>query len=159
MIVFQNPQPLIRTLGAIPAHTMIAIDGWFHAGKSHLAIEVAEAMGRWWLDLDSFLERQKTSYVKSIYVEELRAALSDGSPHVVSGVCMREVLHRVGFPSSVHVYVKRMSRGDWVDEGDASGTFRDLPDYPRAASTLEAREYHSNWAPHARASYVLEREA
>ncbi|PRG36690.1 hypothetical protein C6T52_14220 [Burkholderia multivorans] len=65
------------------------------------------------IDLDPYLERERGEFSNALRLTELASAIEQAcrqSPVVlVAGVCMREVLDRLGIAAARHVYVQRNS--------------------------------------------------
>src|SRR5262245_61762412 len=121
-------------------------------GKTTLAKNLSGALGWRRFELDDFLEKggPPRSYVATLLLADLRAAWtkarSEGSPLIVAGACLREVLDTLQDSASAHVYTKCLSakRNQW-DDGDEieeleSGGLRWIP--PLSRSVVE---YHVKW--------------
>ena len=157
MFIIQNRKQLVGYLAKAGA-PVIALDGWYSSGKSWLGRTVAFCAKRTWIDLDDLLKRDQRAYVDHLNLAQLQAEIDRGSGIVISGVCMREVLSRIRPPATVHVYIKRMTRHGWAEEGEAEGKSSSVDlIIPPSALELEVRRYHSAWRPHERADVIFER--
>lgn len=157
MTIFQDKRGLIRSLAAAQAR-LIAIDGWYGSGKSWLARATARSIGAKWLDLDQLLQKDQETFADHIDLLALANAVALREPLVLSGICMRDVLARIGKTGALHVYVKRMHLGYWTHEDEAEGRGRELDElYPPSALEREVRSYHDRCRPHLTADYVYER--
>ncbi len=79
---------------------------------------------------------------------------------MISGVCIRDVLDRLGLKADRHIYVKRMSGLVWADEDDAVGygleQFAEAG-FPPSGLQLEVHRYHLAETPHLKRDYEYER--
>lgn len=157
MMVTSEARHLICALSSVGSQ-LIAIDGWHRSGKTWLGRSAASVMKRNWLDLDRLLERKQDAFVDCLDLSGLREATQNGGPLILSGVCMREVLARVGNPEAIHVYVKRMHLGYWTQEEEVRGHSSDIDKhFPPGALELEVRSYHELFKPHEKATFIYER--
>ena len=135
----------------LPALAVVGIDGWTGVGKTTLATNLAKTVAGRCLDLDAFLERDRKHYVGAIRLDDLRSSLTHSDrPLFVSGVCLREVMTRVGVTPDLNVYVKRMASWGWADEDELNGNVIQEVDPSGGGSVLrrEMRTYHQRWQPH-----------
>lgn len=164
-MVFTDEAELISHLRSVAVERacVIAIDGVDGAGKSTVAVRLAESLNCGTaLDVDSFLEREQEKYVGALRIDLLRQQVQqrDGGPVVLAGICMREVLDRIGLQADLHVYVKRMAVWGWADEDEVEGLQIDEIERLLGSENALKRElkaYHSRFKPHLRADVTYER--
>jgi uridine kinase len=150
---------------------IVGIEGYMAAGKSHLAKQLAVDLGAARIEADdcsfrllhpdaddSHLKGQP--YVGCLDLDELSRRLSAASDAhavvIVDGICLRNVLARIGRHADLTIYIKCIARGSgiWHD-------MRHLEDYkadgPKGFSELDRdiHEYHSKVEPHEKADLVL----
>ena len=147
-----------------PFARLVAIDGVGGTGKSALGAQLAIAFdGALHIDLDRFLVPKTDKFVGALRMDELAEALRVPARKFVSGICIIRVLEVVGVRADALIYVKRMRRWGWADEGEAEGD--DLEEHAAAVGLtpeafplpLEVRNYHREYEPHRRADIVFER--
>jgi len=152
---------LEAALAGLPAHVLIAIDGWNGVGKTTAARALAPALGRACIDLDEFLGEPSGAFVSNLDLEGLQAAFAFSIPAIVSGVCLRDVFDLIGAPPARHVYIKRMAKWGWADQEEAEGLGGDYvvidAAVPPPPLMVEVREYHWRVKPQDRADVVFER--
>lgn len=100
---------------------VLAIDGMDGSGKSWLAERLAASIHAAHLNLDEFLNQKRGGFLDHLRYDELAAAVNrarDGGAVIIEGVCVLEVLQRLGVKPSVHIYVKHLVAGCiWQPEG------------------------------------------
>jgi hypothetical protein len=94
----------------------VGIDGIDAVGKSQLAERLSRSLQCPILDVDDYLYKNQGGYVDFIDYPALSHALSTVPAFILCGVCLREVLANLGAKLDAHIYVKRMSHGQWKDE-------------------------------------------
>jgi hypothetical protein len=67
------------------------------------------------IELDSFLDKNKGSYVDHLDIEGVRNA-ARSRRFIVEGVCLLKVIELAGFNLDLLVYVQRHHLGLWADE-------------------------------------------
>lgn len=164
-MVFSDESDLISHLRSVAfgSACLIAIDGVDGAGKSTLAVKIAESLDCGApLDVDSFLEQNQRKYVEALRLDPLRQQLEqrDGQPTVLAGICMRQVLERLRLRADRHIYVKRMVVWGWADEDEVEGN--QIAEIELAMGEInelkrEVKAYHSRYMPHLRADVIYER--
>lgn len=108
--------------------------------------------------MDRLLDRKQDAFVDYLDLQAVKDAAYGCEPIILSGICMKEVLARIGNPYAVHVYVKRMHLGYWTHQVEAEGRGSELDEnFPPCVLEREVRAYHDTFKPHEKASYVYER--
>ncbi|MGE0592689.1 MAG: shikimate kinase [Vicinamibacterales bacterium] len=167
---------VVRLVRDTEPHGLIAVDGWDGSGKSTLASALAQAVSCEYVEVDKFLERNQGGYLDRIRYPELGARLGELTELVVvEGVCLREVLARLGHAPAMSIYVKVLSSvgtwhpGRWCEfesAGEAIANHRQtLSLFARATAQPqpidgleeELIEYHFKWRPHEVSQLILER--
>jgi hypothetical protein len=125
---------------------LIAFDGRPTAGKTPLALEMANRVGCTAVDADSFLVKQRGVFVDELRIDDMRHAIEAGGQLVLlSGVCAQRVLERLGIPAAAVVWVESASllRLDQIccdffeyDEGDMDAP-TDLPLYKEVEAYID----------------------
>ena len=159
-MIFKNELQLANAITShFPERAIIGIDGWTSAGKTSLAKRLAEITSGSKYDLDAALIADQCRYVDAIKLDEVRNAISSSNGILfLSGICLREILHRVGCPATAYIYVKRMAIWGWADEDEVNGT--GLPEIRRSGGEGvrgEMRAYHKLWEPHLNADFEFHR--
>jgi Shikimate kinase len=115
---------------------LILFDGRPSAGKTTLAKAMAARLGCGVLDGDAFLVRKQDKFVGALKTDALReqieASLVAAPLALLSTVCAREVVTKVGVPAASFVWIERTSptlldiaERDFADDFDAD---QPLPD-------------------------------
>lgn len=154
--VFTAVEALAKAIAAdLPNNAIVGIDGWTGVGKTTLAKALSDAFGGSIFDLDGALNRDRSSYAPSLRLGEISEALAAPAGLLfVSGICLRQVLGRVGCAANAHIYVKRMATWGWADEDELEGgSLAGLGADGGNAVRREMREYHASWLPHLNATY------
>jgi hypothetical protein len=155
---------------------IIAIDGMPGAGKSTLASTLSRMVGCPIVGCDDYLRKGEETFLGALRYDDIRRDLDDALAStrgkvVFEGVCLQEVMHRLGRDraSAAIIYVKRMSgTGEWADSGDLEATPPSVraavealsgEEYVTPALRIEIREYHVSWAPDTTADLIFERSA
>ena len=102
------------------ATRIVSIDGWSGSGKTTLAADLAERLGLRRYELDEYLHEQHGGFLEHLDYPRLSTALPNvraaTAPVLVDGICVLEVLERLGLRSDLKVYVRRISAsGIWHD--------------------------------------------
>lgn len=137
-----------------PDGALVGIDGWTGVGKTTLASALASELSGCAYDLDSALTRDRKCYVAALRLDEIAEALAAECRFIfVSGICLREVLEKVGRSADPHIYIKRMATWGWADEDELAGTtLSELRGSSGGDATRrEMRLYHERWQPHLKA--------
>jgi len=146
---------------ALEGARFVAIDGWLGCGKTRAASELAPLLGASAVDLDCFLNRD-AGFMHGLRFEQLAAAVeASPRPIVLSGVCIWDVLDRLGLSADIVVYVKRMGGHLWRDEGEILGgdlEVYELGGCPAEPLYYEVRDYHLAREPHENAHFLFLRQ-
>jgi hypothetical protein len=151
--------------------TRIGIDGINGVRKSSVAEFLCQKFGLSTVHTDDFLERNQGGYVNFLRYDELKSKLSSLGQFVVEGVCLLQVLERVGVRVDVVVYIKRYHLGLWADERELNVPLAQLDEFLRKEREIvelisgesddggphlsdDVVRYHSNYQPHARAQLL-----
>ena len=94
----------------------IGIDGIDGVGKTTLANVLSQQLGYPAIHLDSNLEKNQGGFIDHLDYAGLKSAMEQNERLIVEGVCLMEVLQRVGVAVDALVYVMRQSHGLWADE-------------------------------------------
>lgn len=181
-VTFRDSAALFRLLQQdifTNAYAIISIDGWAGSGKSNLGRAMADALRATCLHVDGYLKPNQGKYLGALNYEALAQRLDSAvRPGVViaEGVCVQQVLEKLGIEPTHRVYVKLVSpRGDWsegtrlarsADELAAEeDTLREMramlgeSDIQDAVPAMEQelRRYHHAYLPHLTADYLYER--
>ena len=158
-VVVTNLDALASKLRACQAASgLIGVDGWTGVGKTTLAEGLVGILGGSCYDLDHALTPDQKQYVSALRFPELSEALAQQKrPLFVSGICLLEVLVRVGVSLDAHVYVKRMATWGWPDEDELTGQIPEVGGASGASVRIELRAYHEKWKPHLVADYEFQR--
>lgn len=135
-------------------HGLVTFDGCMLAGKTELMREIARRLGVQGLDLDDFVERQQGVFVEALRLQKLAAAIEQASENsgvvLLSGICMLEVLERMGCESNLTVYIQANNQDGKPDDIDLIGaeTGR-CPDLIEFFGELEDEcfSYHARYRP------------
>lgn len=174
--IVRDLETTVKFVGGVDPNGLIAVDGWDGSGKSTLARTIADAASRQYVELDAFLERHRGGYSDHIRYTDLGRQLVDlGTSKVVEGVCVREVLARLGHAPALWIYVKLLSSADtwhpgrWFEFESATeaiahrqqtlARFSRSSRGPQRVGHLEEEliEYHFKWRPHEASHVIFER--
>ena len=133
---------------------LITFDGCMLAGKTGLMREIARRLGMQGLDLDDFVDRQQGVFVEALRLQELTAAIEQAHAKtgvvLLSGICMLEVLERIGRESNLTVYVQASNQEGMPDDIDLIGAETGRrPDLIEFFGELEDEcfSYHARYRP------------
>jgi hypothetical protein len=122
--------------------SLIAVDGLPGAGKSRLALKLSALLKVRSVHLDDYLVRNSVGFIEHLDDGELRRALLI-RPVIVEGVCMLDVLHRIGLRPDPLVYLQAPTSARYLDAS-----------HPLVR---EVRAYTERAHPAGRAAFVLTR--
>jgi len=147
---------------------VVTIDGCAGVGKTTLALAISERLGIPLVDLDDFVAPNEGHFVEALQANELSAKIASelarNAVVLMSGVCMREVLARIGYPATLSVYLLRKTYmglpGDWdcfhVEDGiEAQQVMLAL----YSELELEVYAYHRGHRPRSSADITFARTA
>jgi hypothetical protein len=152
---------LLALVSALPVGSLVAVEGFMGAGKTSLASALASSVGALAVHLDGFVAPGDVTrpYVNRLNYAALASAIeaSSASTSVVDGICLRDVLNRLGRTPDLYIYVKRISpAGIWHDGVDLedfeAGTWK-TPGEPYTSDMA----YHSKVRPHEKATVEVHR--
>ena len=168
MQICTSPEKVASAL-SMRAAGLVAIDGFQGSGKSTLAQAIGPALNLKVFKADDYLARNQGSFFDHLDLDRLVADVTAAGPCIVEGICCLKVLHALGRSADSLIYVKRMAKWGWADEGELeSYTTNGLtplqePVEPLAKSPQnlwdEVRRYHTQFQPHVLANIVYERNA
>lgn len=98
----------------------IGVDGIDGVGKSETSAVVACKLGLPVIGLDDYVQKNRGGYVSYIDYSAVaeRIAESYGANFVIEGVCLLEVMERLGVRLDCLIYIKRIGAGLWADEDE-----------------------------------------
>ncbi len=153
----------------------IGIDGTNGAGKSTTASKLAEILGLTHLNLDEYLQKKKGGFLDYLKYPEIKQKISELECFVIDGVCLLNVLEKIGIDVDCLIYVKRIRHGLWADKDECDVT-GDIEEYIKrekefvrlikgsntTPDTLGLAEeiirYHYKYKPHHKAQFCYMRE-
>jgi hypothetical protein len=112
---------------------------------------MARRLGCSVVDVDKFLpapeDNPKRAFVDALRIADLRRAIEDGGPLVLmSGVCARQVVERLGLTAAAFVWIERASSvrldqisRDFFDYDDLADTPSQHPLYKEVEAYIVAR--------------------
>ena len=148
---------------------IVALDGAPQAGKSWLMSELARRLRCDAIDLDDHLDEDHRVFVDALRLTELDrrldAALAASRLVLVAGVCMREVLDKLGRSPALSIYVQRNTpmgiAGDLdmidAEDGEQSNATKELDALFLDCGVLdrEVRHYHERYKPRRNADIIF----
>ena len=85
--------------------SIIGVDGYLGAGKTTVAMQLAEQIGYACVHLDDYLDPKHGGFVENINLSALNKALRVKRPLIIEGLCLLEVLDRLQVNVDFLVYV------------------------------------------------------
>ena len=98
----------------------IGVDGTDGVGKTTLAAALSELLGAPAINLDSHLVKNQGCFIEHLDYAGLKEEIDESDRFIVEGVCLLQVLQRIGTNVDAFVYVKRRHLGLWADERELS---------------------------------------
>ncbi len=99
---------LIHQCIRLNKEAIIGVDGEPGAGKTTLARELAQHHGIHCIHLDDFLSSGRGAYVDALRLGKISGALSKlDRPIIIEGICLLNVLQRLGVSPHLHVFMRR----------------------------------------------------
>ena len=172
-----SPSAVARRLRRRTGASLVAIDGAPGSGKSTLARALARRLGIRAIHVDKFLRKRRGAYLTALRWEPLRQAIAASrTTRLIDGVCVLEVLDRIGQRTHELLYVQRMTRGIWADAEELIPTssldehlqslrneraelVKFMGHTPDSGPSLteEVIRYHAKYKPHEKATIVYRR--
>ena len=171
-IVFADEHALIKSIKnlSLISPGIVSIDGVDGVGKSTLACKIAEEMSLPYIEIDTFVQEQQGGYIDHIDYDRLSESIKQAiiTNHVIilEGICVQQVLKKLGLNSYAKVYVKVIDNyGFWMDQ------IRFFPPDKSADEMIAERKakrfslghvediirYHYTFKPHENTDYIFER--
>jgi hypothetical protein len=107
----------------------IGVDGTDGVRKTSISTSLSQTLGLPLLSLDDYLVKKQGGFVEFLRYDELRDELGAAQRFIVEGVCLLEVLERIGAAVDALVYVKRYHHGLWADERELDVTLETVDDF------------------------------
>lgn len=139
--------------------SIIGVEGFTGSGKSFLGKNLAERLNYEFLDLDSFIVIKDSGLpYRSILDYESLANAMKKEKIVVSGICLLEVLERIGMKPFIRIYVKEISDAGIWHEGVNLEEYFDKPEVLELREVhLSDAKYHMKYLPHTNSDFIFER--
>ena len=156
-----DPQAVAAVIQAQQSR-LIGLDGCDGVGKTGLAKRLVELIDGTVADLDNYLEKGLGFFVEAIRFNSLRADISSAKkPVIVVGVCLLQVLERIGVSPETLIYIELRIRGDRLEDEDleilnAEDSLDKAPPDDLCLSDLRAEiwKYHQQYKPRRQANVV-----
>jgi hypothetical protein len=161
-----DPDALAKRLASVRG--LVVIDGCDGVGKTFLALEMARRLDGEAIDADDYVEPHRGYFVKALYLERFRASLLDALARfpivLLSSICAREVVAKLGVPVALYVYVERYSTMDVPANLEILGAEEGSPEALAGRWALspldqEIFDYHAAFKPRRNADIVYVRTA
>lgn len=98
---------------------LITIDGRDGSRKSTLASSLANVLVAKHLEIDKYVNENKGGYIKHIRFNELlkdfEISKQDYQIVILEGVCVLDIILKIGVESDISIYVKRIKDDFWFD--------------------------------------------
>jgi hypothetical protein len=149
----------------------IGIDGMNGVRKTSVADFLCQRLGLSAVHTDDFLERNQGGYVNFLRYDELASELRSLGQFIIEGVCLLQVLERIGVNVDAVVCIKRFHLNLWADERELNVPLAQLDEFLRKEhETVEfisgerddggprlsddVVRYHSTYQPHVRSQLL-----
>lgn len=142
--------------------TFIGIDGLDGCRKTTLAHELAGHTHHQVVSVDTFLNKNKRTYVDYIDYDGLRQAVQR-KDSIIEGVCLLKVIERIGLSLDLAIYVEQRHFGVWEGE-DCLGLDQNVDDFLRKLGKKRQQKedlyseiirYHHEFRPHEKADLTF----
>jgi hypothetical protein len=115
---------------------VIGIDGLNGCRKSALAHQLAGHIHYQVINLDSYLDKNKGTYVDHLDIDSVRDAVQ-GRKSIVEGVCLLNIIELADLELDLSIYVRRYHLGLWADE-DWLGLNQNVDEYLEKLNSITA---------------------
>jgi len=140
----------------------IGIDGFMGSGKTYLAEQLEENINAKRIELDSYLVRggKGDGYLNRFDFEKLitdyRNALLGGSVVFIDGICLLDVISKIGINLDRSIYIKKLGSNDYWYDGLDLDLFLESS---QVCSPLGQSElvYHKEYTPHRNSNFIFVR--
>lgn len=171
-VVFADEHALIKCIEnlSLKSPGIVSIDGVDGVGKSTLARKIVEELTLSYVEIDTFVKEQQGGYIDHIdydrLIESIKQAMITNQVLILEGICVQQVLKKLGLNPYVKIYVKVINNyGFWMDR------IRFFPPDKSADEMIAERKakqfslghvediirYHYTFNPHESADYIFER--
>jgi hypothetical protein len=128
-------------------NVIVVIDGADGIGKTKIAKQLAVTLGFIHLEVDSFIDKNKGSYLNHIHYEKLKSAIKNELLKfrgiIVDGICMQNIVEQISLQPTLSIYIKRMRTLDnhiwWADADRLISNL--VPEEYLRKSWQEAKEF------------------
>lgn len=158
---------------------LIGIDGTDGVGKTRLANDLSKMLGFHSIHLDDFLDKNRGGFLDYLDYSKIENSLKYHTKCVVEGICLLDVMGRIGIQLEVLIYIKRRQHGLWTDgraleiEGDLEEFIGaelqmlndpvlrspDEPEHETLGIAEEIIRYHHRYKPQMKANLLYERDS
>jgi uridine kinase len=171
--IFVDEHALIKCIEnlSLESPAIVSIDGVDGVGKTTLACKIAEEMSLPYIEIDTFVQEQQGGYIDHIDYDRLSEVIKQAKITnqviILEGVCVQQVLKKLGLNSYAKIYVKVINNYPfWMDR------IRLFPPDKSADEMIAERKakgfslghvediirYHYTFKPHENADYIFERK-
>jgi len=170
--IFADERALIKCIEtfSLKSPIIVSVDGVDGVGKTTLACNIAKKMNFPCIEIDTFVQEQQGGFIDHIdynrLSETIKQAIITNHLIILEGICVLQVLQKLGLNSYAKVYVKVINNyGFWMDQ------IRLFPPDKSADEMIAERKakgfllghvediirYHYTFKPHENADYIFER--
>ena len=160
IIQFQNRQELIDGLQS-KKRSIIAIDGDAGTGKTNLSCYIGCKLIKNVINLDDFLIPKQDCFVGALLIDRLKQRINILKNPIIEGVCVLEVLEKLGIIDYVLIYCKEISEniGNWssayrLDIDDEADCQKQIQQHH--GLDIEIIRYHYKYRPFEKANYIYQ---